>query len=179
MKNRGFTLIELLVVIAVIGILSSVVLASLNSARVKGRDTKRKSDLHEMRNALELYYSTNGTYPVSTNSNWHLSCEAAWNTSSNPLYTALVPTYISRLPVDPVNAPCANGPWSGPGSAASPVQQYNYAYASNGSVYDFLGALENQSDPLRCQTRDWKYHQGGELSLCRSHTYSYSLIADH
>lgn len=57
MKNsRGFTLIELLVVIAIIGILSSVVLASLNSARSKGGDTAVKSNLTNMRSQAELVY---------------------------------------------------------------------------------------------------------------------------
>ena len=64
-KTKGFTLIELLVVIAIIGILSSVVLASLNSARAKARDARRLSDLHQIRNALELYASDNsGSYPT-------------------------------------------------------------------------------------------------------------------
>ncbi len=64
-KAKGFTLIELLVVIAIIGILSSVVLASLNSARAKARDARRLSDLHQIRNALELYASdNNGAYPT-------------------------------------------------------------------------------------------------------------------
>ena len=58
---RGFTLIELLVVIAIIGILSSVVLASLNSARQKGRDAKRISDVKQLQLALELYYDANRT----------------------------------------------------------------------------------------------------------------------
>lgn len=61
--KRGFTLIELLVVIAIIGILSSIVLASLNSARKKGRDARRVSDIKQLQLALELYYDSNGSYP--------------------------------------------------------------------------------------------------------------------
>ena len=62
--NKGFTLIELLVVIAIIGMLSSVVLASLNSAREKARDAKRIADLREIEKALELYFDDNGEYPT-------------------------------------------------------------------------------------------------------------------
>lgn len=61
--TRGFTLIELLVVIAIIGILSSVVLASLNSAREKSRDARRVSDLKQIQLALELYFDSNTEYP--------------------------------------------------------------------------------------------------------------------
>ncbi len=61
--NRGFTLIELLVVIAIIGILSSVVLASLNSAREKSRDARRISDIKQLQLALELSFDANGEYP--------------------------------------------------------------------------------------------------------------------
>ncbi len=67
---RGFTLIELLVVIAIIGILSSVVLASLNSARTKGSDAAVKSNLNNMRSQAELYYANNsdsyGTFVAAT-----------------------------------------------------------------------------------------------------------------
>jgi prepilin-type N-terminal cleavage/methylation domain-containing protein len=55
-SNRGFTLIELLVVIAIIGILSSVVLASLNTARDKGSDAAVKANLANARAQAELYY---------------------------------------------------------------------------------------------------------------------------
>lgn len=58
--NKGFTLIELLVVIAIIGILSSVVLASLNTARNKGTDAAIKANLANARAQAELYYDSNG-----------------------------------------------------------------------------------------------------------------------
>lgn len=62
-KTKGFTLIELLVVIAIIATLSTVVMAGLNSARAKGRDAKRLSDVKALQKALELYYDNCGGYP--------------------------------------------------------------------------------------------------------------------
>jgi prepilin-type N-terminal cleavage/methylation domain-containing protein len=59
--RRGFTLIELLVVIAIIGILSSVVLASLNSARNRGADAAVKSNLANARAEAELFYDSQTT----------------------------------------------------------------------------------------------------------------------
>ena len=92
-KRRGFTLIELLVVIAIIGILASVVLASLNSARRKSRDVRRIADIKQIKLALDLYFDaakgpdgsgTSASYPGGTDPT-----------------AMLVPTYISVLPKDP------------------------------------------------------------------------------
>jgi type II secretion system protein G len=65
MKKRfGFTLIELLVVISIIGILVAIGVVSYSSANRKSRDTKRMSDIEQIRSALEMYRSDNGTYPT-------------------------------------------------------------------------------------------------------------------
>ena len=90
-KQKGFTLIELLVVIAIIGILSSVVLASLNSARTKARDAKRVSDLKQVQLALEMFYDDNSSYPVYT-------------TYAAFVAADVMGSYIPSLPTDPLAA---------------------------------------------------------------------------
>lgn len=61
-KNKGFTLIELLVVIAIIGILATIVLVSLNSARNKAYDTSIKTAIEQSRNVAEMIYDDTSTY---------------------------------------------------------------------------------------------------------------------
>ncbi|MSU73655.1 prepilin-type N-terminal cleavage/methylation domain-containing protein [Candidatus Kaiserbacteria bacterium] len=85
--KKGFTLIELLVVIAIIGILSSIVLASLNSARKKGRDARRVADIKQIQLALELYYDAHSNYPTSAQYAANLVSEG----------------FISAVPVDPLS----------------------------------------------------------------------------
>lgn len=99
--GKGFTLIELLVVISIIAVLSSVVLASLNSARAKAREARRKTDLRQIEKALQLYYDANGSYPAPGDGwdvgyNYNVAGRAEWLT----LQTNLTP-YISKLPTDP------------------------------------------------------------------------------
>ena len=99
--NRGFTLIELLVVIAIIGILSSVVLASLNTARAKANDAKRFTNLQAVKTALELYAtSNNGKYPNS-GGNWNSQC-SAWTqtTAANSVPGLVSGGHIPQLPTD-------------------------------------------------------------------------------
>jgi prepilin-type N-terminal cleavage/methylation domain-containing protein len=74
--TEGFTLIELLVVIAIIGILSAVVLASLNTARQKGQDASIQSDLNNLRSQAAIYFSANSNYS-SLGSDDNSSCTDA------------------------------------------------------------------------------------------------------
>ncbi|MBX4209335.1 type II secretion system GspH family protein [Candidatus Parcubacteria bacterium] len=75
-RNKGFTLIELLVVIAIIGILSSVVLASLNTARGKGSDAAIKSQLAAIRPQAEIFYDTYGNYGAVAAATSNAQCTA-------------------------------------------------------------------------------------------------------
>jgi prepilin-type N-terminal cleavage/methylation domain-containing protein len=98
-RAEGFTLIELLVVIAIIGLLSSIVLASLNTARQNSRDAVRKAQVRQFMNAFELYYAKNGNYPCGA------TCGSSgvtyFNASSVPGAALISAGVIGTIPNDP------------------------------------------------------------------------------
>jgi len=91
MNKKGFTLIELLVVIAIIGLLSTLSVLALNSARARSRDAKRITDIKQIQTALEMYYSDAGYYPATA------AAGAEIATGSN-VYMMKIPT--APTPID-------------------------------------------------------------------------------
>ena len=141
--KTGFTLIELLVVIAIIGVLASIVLVFLSSARAKSRDAKRVATLQEMQKALELYYADNGKYPTYAS-----GCIPTWqcwaNTTTNNAGAGTGPMLLSNyLDMTKINDPLQkdNGSACGrPAGAGSYLYTY---YSDNGQRYMLATALEN------------------------------------
>ncbi len=157
---RAFTLIELLVVIAIIGILASVVIVSLDNAKMKARDARRFSDINQIRKALLLYYEDHGDYPVvpPVGSNyWVDSMMPAW---SSVLGTALSP-YLKVMPIDPLNVNVTNSD-----GTQNYGQSHLYIYQNTKSptncpgrtTYDLVAKLENKSSPERAELKPWVWH---------------------
>ena len=98
-KTKGFTLVELLIVIAILAVLFATVLIALNPARqlAQADNTKRRSDIHAILNAVHQYMADNNGSPPT----------AITTTSSNignsgiDICSVLVPTYLAEMPVDP------------------------------------------------------------------------------
>ena len=142
---KGFTLIELLVVIALIGVLSTLVLANLNSARERSRDVQRKSDLRSIQTALRLYFNDMGTYPANNSSLEILGCGAGGVTACTwgDAWSKGTTVYMNTLPTDPQSS-----------------QSYRYTQIDT-DTYTLESCLENQSDDKGVVTTDTTWCQSG------------------
>ena len=128
MNKRGFTLIELLVVIAIIGLLSTLAVVALGSARVKARDSKRLSDLKQLQTALELYYTDQNAYPSGSGVGLGTGNYACLNSSGWAAAGCASP-YMGQVPTDPNNG------------------TYTYTVAASSS-YAIAGTLEGTVNGL-------------------------------
>ncbi len=127
MNKKGFTLIELLVVIAIIGLLSTLAVVALGSARVKARDARRMSDLKQIQTALELYNNDQNNYPTGSGVNLGDTNHACLNSSGFTTAGCAIP-YMAVVPTDP--------------------QGSNYTYTAASSSYTITASLEGSVNGL-------------------------------
>jgi prepilin-type N-terminal cleavage/methylation domain-containing protein len=106
--KKGFTLIELLVVISIIGVLSSIVLTSLNAARSKARDARRKSDIHQISNSIEQYFTDKGDLPepygwctTVSNARYGIKSCSLPEGGGKGCFQEQIAPYMPSVPLDP------------------------------------------------------------------------------
>jgi prepilin-type N-terminal cleavage/methylation domain-containing protein len=126
--SLSFTLIELLVVVAIIGLLAGLAMAAVSSAQAKARDARRIGDLNNLSKALDIYLNANGIYPIWTPG----GCTS--DGQSNPLISALIPTYASQLPKDPQ------------------LNRYCYFYQSDSTGTNYKLAAYLERDPTKASS---------------------------
>lgn len=149
-SRKAFTLIELLVVVATIGILSSIVLSTMNQTRSKARDARRMEDLKQIQSALELYANDHsGAYPAggagSDRPDW---INNTGLTANHPLGALKDGGYMAKVPYDP-----GTNTYTSYGSGCGGAQFY--AYWSDGVSY-ILGAVSEIKGNTGCiQNGNW------------------------
>jgi general secretion pathway protein G len=97
-SRNGFTLLELLVTVTIIAVLTVIGVVSYSSVNKRSRDVKRKSDLEQIRSALEMYRADNAEYPSKGSGSWTV---AHGTTQAPGLEDDLVPAYAPTIPNDP------------------------------------------------------------------------------
>ncbi|HOZ36987.1 MAG TPA: type II secretion system protein [bacterium] len=125
-NKKGFTLIELLVVIAIIGLLATMAVAALNSARIKARNAKRMSDIEQIYKALSLFFDQYGCLPRTSGSTcggtgYSDSNAGSWDYSSQGGFMGFlkISGFMADVPVDPINNMTGDG---------TPAGTYAYRY---------------------------------------------------
>ncbi len=202
--KSGFTLIEVLVVIAIIGLLASLITSQVVAVRGKANDSRRLSDLNQIKKALELYWQPNEKYPpapceVSNDPDGDgYNCNNYYHSyikdTSNPRRWAILESYLSpylpQLPVDPINS---GVPWCGPsgcGGTPSAIQRYGYTYGNviedsaprpplSSSIklidqYDLTTALQTPDHPNSCGITKQTFWYNGINIWCTAHGGLYS-----
>ncbi len=128
--KKGFTLIELLVVGTILAVLAAGAFVSYSTTTARSRDSKRLSDIEQVRSALEMFRADNASYYQATG-------------SVVSTLGILSPDYISKLPSDPKFASTFD---------------YYYNSAAPAATYELCAKTENLTDPGTCTCSDANYN---------------------
>ncbi len=202
---KGFTLIELLVIISIIGLLSSMLLASLRLGRIRSRDAKRKADMRQIQLGLGFYFDKFDNYPITDDGSgggggggkgkkkgwakngkskgtlaWQFSTDSSYWIGCNACYgeedSDSLKEFLAGLPHDPLD------------DTPDPRIQGNYSYgyySITGDDYELIAQLEEPEDILVCSKHCWRSHEQdagkGWCPVCPNPNLNYSnfLYADH
>lgn len=133
-STKGFTLVELLVVVTIISILASLSVASVNIARQRARDAKRRADISQVQLALYFYFDDNMQFPFTNEEMLPENTTVEnWATILAPALSGANPgdkVYMVRAPVDPLN-----------------IYPNVYKYVSNGKEFVITYYLE-EGEPV-------------------------------
>lgn len=146
-SRSGFTVLEILIAVSIIAILSIIGIASFTSINKRSRDAKRKSDVEQVRSALEMYRVDNGVYPAGIGETFQQLSDLDTGSGSGPLVSA----YLPGIPTDPKS------------TAATSVQYYYKPIkGTNPNYYSYCicALLEGDSGSNACRNTD-----GSTLSL--------------
>lgn len=123
-KTKGFTLVEIMVVVAIIGILSTLIVISLDTTKMTARNTRRLADIKQLQIALKMYYADNGFYPTAITGGASLARNGV--------------NYLLRVPQNPL-------PYNDNG-CTNP--DYQYKQLEGGQRYSLTFCLGDKTDDL-------------------------------
>lgn len=171
----GFTLIELLVAISIIALLSSVVLASLSTARMKARDAKRISDLAQVQIALEMHMDDHGYYP-GVHRYYAGICDSppCWdapllmNSTSSADWAPLendLSSYLKKFPMDPLNKKVGNTIYTYKYGAVGRFGVNSAGSSTMVNTYDLFAYLEDKDNRNTCRFNGCVRSRGGGSTM--------------
>lgn len=153
-NKKGFTLIEILVVVFIIALLASIIIVSVNRARITSRDARRKADLAAVKTAVELYFDLRSDYRIKTPPPASLDTGAigwpssGWFNASGGSYQ--VNSTAHGLELNGLLNPAPKDPISN----GYGVGSYQYMYYTDGNKYSVYTRLENPDCTAPC----WDSH---------------------
>lgn len=165
---KGFTIVELLIVIVVIGILAAIAIVSYNGAQKTARNAQRLEDVNRVADLIDMYYTKNGSYPITTNqpqANWKsVDVRTDDNCTNGTSQADWIPNITEVLPQS-----------NQTGATGVDGKQGCYLYASNGtqfvlSAWNMITPPQNKTLYKRQGFREFQTSSSTQFYTCNSNT---------